>query len=330
MNGFDLQCPVQNYKLKLHITNMIFLPKKGKSLASKRITFLRQHSVKARYVCSIMSNCNAPFSRNLYSISDSEVKESSKKIDVDLSAAVKKLKSSTVRPFLLVTLSHCERRNISQSDVIERFNKLYSCRSILVSREPHERGGFHYHIGLETRNASKNNFQKLIRAAFPEFDGKQVNVQQARKGFGPICSYVTKFDKSPLIWGEYNLKQVLQKAKVSERFIKKTHLPLKTPSWVKKKLLKRALFSKLKWILLFQFINHLLSLEIPELLIFLWEKISLLYRYIEEIWEGPEAEPVLNVPESQNPSHQNSFIILMGFGCIAAFFIVKSLLRNNT
>ncbi|KAL0295676.1 UNVERIFIED_CONTAM: hypothetical protein Scaly_3093400 [Sesamum calycinum] len=78
-------------------------------------------------------------------------------------------------------------------------------------REPHKSGGYHYHVGVKTVNASKNSYARLVRATFPEFEGMQLDVQ-AKKGWGPVCAYVTKEDKSPLIWGEYNLEQVLELA----------------------------------------------------------------------------------------------------------------------
>lgn len=197
------------------------------------------------------------------------------------------LSRSTVRAFLLVTLSHAERRSLSESDVIERFQKLYSCRSIIVSREPHKSEGYHYHVGIEAEDASKNTFIKVIKEAFPEFEGRQIDIR-AIKGFGPICSYVTKYEKSPSIFGDYDKKEILKKASASDK--RRGGCIRKTPFLVQKKRFIWALFLKLKWILLFHFVSNLLSLEIPDLLLFIWENLSLLYRNISEIWEGLSEE----------------------------------------
>lgn len=231
------------------------------------------------------------------------------------------LNRSTVRPFLLVTLSHSERRNFSESDVIERFKKIYSCRSIIVSREPHKSEGYHYHVGIEAEDVSKNTFIKVIRAAFPEFEGRQIDIR-ARKGFGPICSYVTKYDKSPSIFGDYDKNEILRKASASDK--RRGGCIRKTPLLVQKKkfYMGWALLLKLKWILLFHLVSNLFSLEIPSLFLFLWEKISLLYINLSEIWEGPEAETTPDLPKSDSSWEALSIILIVG---CAAFVIITSI-----
>lgn len=43
----------------------------------------------------------------------------------------------------------------------------------------------------------------------PEFDGAQCDVKFHR-GWGILCSYVTKEDKNPVVWGEYSLDQIME------------------------------------------------------------------------------------------------------------------------
>lgn len=239
----------------------------------------------------------------------------------------KPLTRTTLRPFLLITLSHCERRNVAQSDVIARLRKLYSCRSIVVCVEPHKRGGSHYHIGLETRNASKNTYRKILQAAFPEFEGMQMHVR-ARKGFGPICAYITKVDKLPLIWGEFSLQEILKKASDSKKrkrsFIKQNQTQIKTVNKMK------SLLLKIKWILLFQLVHYSLSLDIPNLFLFFFEEFDFLVRFLKEFWDGPGAETTPGLPESESTEKAASITILLliCFGC-TAFVIIQSLFNNN-
>ncbi|CAK7324721.1 unnamed protein product, partial [Dovyalis caffra] len=50
---------------------------------------------------------------------------------------------------------------------------------------------------------------KQIRALFPEFEGRQINVK-VHKGWGRICRYIPKMEKKKVVWGEYSLKQILE------------------------------------------------------------------------------------------------------------------------
>ncbi|CAK9135391.1 unnamed protein product [Ilex paraguariensis] len=51
---------------------------------------------------------------------------------------------------------------------------------------------------------------------FPKFEGMQCNVQ-FKKGWGPICLYLTKQDKQPVAWGEYTADQILQIAEACKK-----------------------------------------------------------------------------------------------------------------
>lgn len=55
----------------------------------------------------------------------------------------------TLRPYILLTLSHAEKRTqITKKDIIERINRVLLCNAIVVAKEEHEEGGFHYHVGM--------------------------------------------------------------------------------------------------------------------------------------------------------------------------------------
>ena len=80
--------------------------------------------------------------------------------------------------------------------------------------------GFHYHVGVLNKNASKKNYQKVVRRAFPEFEGRTLYVQSHRP-WGSVCKYVTKEDKKPLLWG-HTLEDV---AKIIKQFEQKKGIP---------------------------------------------------------------------------------------------------------
>lgn len=103
---------------------------------------------------------------------------------------------SNLRKHLLVTLSHVERQapNLNLTEV---FSQLQQCCTVIRAvgcKEKHEEGGFHYHMAVENSNASKNTITKRIRAAFPEFDGRQVDVK-FHKSWVKMLQYVTKEDE---------------------------------------------------------------------------------------------------------------------------------------
>lgn len=51
-------------------------------------------------------------------------------------------KPSTIRDFLLITLSQAERRGVDPQERIARLSCTFRCPSIVVSKEKHEEGGF--------------------------------------------------------------------------------------------------------------------------------------------------------------------------------------------
>lgn len=58
--------------------------------------------------------------------------------------------------------------------------------------------------------------KKKRRAIFPEFEGMQCDVQ-FQKAWAPMCQYITKEDKTPMVWGQYSLKQVLDAAEANKK-----------------------------------------------------------------------------------------------------------------
>lgn len=125
-------------------------------------------------------------------------------------------KSDNYRPFLLITLAHAETRNISEKEVLERVLKCFGCTAIVVAKETHQDNGFHFHIAVHTKDASRYTASKKIRAIFTQFEGRQCDVQ-FKKAWAPMCAYVTKENKEPLVWGQYNLKQILQAAEAHQK-----------------------------------------------------------------------------------------------------------------
>lgn len=126
---------------------------------------------------------------------------------------------SNHRPYLLITLSHTERRAASKQEVIERMRNEVDCIAIVVSEEQHAEEGQRFHVGVQNTNAKRHSMHRIVRNAFPEFVGGQLNVSP-HKGFMTICSYILKEDKSPAIWGAYSHEVIKEMAKASDTHTK--------------------------------------------------------------------------------------------------------------
>lgn len=133
------------------------------------------------------------------------------------------LAKNTIRQFFLVTLidtgsrEHLdkeliEKRMLQLYRCVQRMLQLYRCKAIIVATEKHLKERRHYHVGVWAYKASKKNFHKLIKKAYPEWT---VNVSY-RKGWGTLCSYVSKLDEDPFVWGEFSLSQIKEIAKSNE------------------------------------------------------------------------------------------------------------------
>lgn len=76
----------------------------------------------------------------------------------------------------------------------------------------HKEEGFNYHLLILiilNRNATRYTASQIGRRTFHEFEGAQALAKcQYHNGWGPICQYLTKEDKEPLLWGEDTLEQI--------------------------------------------------------------------------------------------------------------------------
>lgn len=118
------------------------------------------------------------------------------------------LSKSTLREFFLITLSHAERRPLIPEEICLRLRELFVCLSIVITKESHQDSSFHFHVGVHSKNSSKNNCTQLIRKTFPEFEGSQCHVK-FHKGWGNLIGYITKEDRAPYVWGVYSVDQIL-------------------------------------------------------------------------------------------------------------------------
>lgn len=122
----------------------------------------------------------------------------------------KNISADTLKPYILVTLAHAERREqIEPKRIAEIFKRLFNCKSIVIAKETHKELGDHLHIAIYNDNASRNNAVKRIRKAFPQFEGRQCNVT-FHKGLNYMLAYVTKEDKDPYVEGEIDKNKVLE------------------------------------------------------------------------------------------------------------------------
>lgn len=135
-----------------------------------------------------------------------------------------KNKNTTNRKYILVTLSHTEKRQVSPIMALDRIRKKFQCVAVVIAQETHNTQGIHYHIAIISKNASKNNATRIIRSIFPEFEGRQCEVRY-HKGWGTMCTYVTKEDKEPLVWGEYTKNDILSVAENTKKKRKNTITP---------------------------------------------------------------------------------------------------------
>jgi hypothetical protein len=83
-----------------------------------------------------------------------------------------KQRVSTLREYLLLTLSHAEGRPTANPEwVRDRLKELFDCRAILVAKESHSESGYNLHAGILNRNASKNTATNKIRQVFQQENG---------------------------------------------------------------------------------------------------------------------------------------------------------------
>lgn len=111
--------------------------------------------------------------------------------------------NSHIRKFILLTLSHAEsgdRSHYTSHFVVSKCRSLFNCESVIVAKELHKEKGYHYHVGILNDTASRHTAAKILREAFSEFDGRQLNVS-FHKSWNTICEYIFKQDQDPYCWG---------------------------------------------------------------------------------------------------------------------------------
>lgn len=114
----------------------------------------------------------------------------------------KSQKDYNLKPYLLVTLDHAERReSLTREEIVWRIQSLFLCRCIIIARENHkEAEGYHYHIGVLNESARKNTLTREVRRTFPEWDQYACNVKWHR-AWASVCGYALKEDQHPLVVG---------------------------------------------------------------------------------------------------------------------------------
>lgn len=121
-----------------------------------------------------------------------------------------RIAKGTLRPYILITLGHAEKREQIRPQQIEQtVRKLFQCNSIVITKEEHQNEGWHIHVAIKNSTASKNNATRKIREAFKQFEGRQCNVT-FHKGFANLIGYVTKQDKKPYVWGEFSEEEIFK------------------------------------------------------------------------------------------------------------------------
>ena len=72
--------------------------------------------------------------------------------------------------------------------------------TIIVAREEHDEGGYHFHAGvLLASGILSTRAPKLFREIFPEFEGAQLHVS-FHKAWVTVCKYLLKEYSDPFFW----------------------------------------------------------------------------------------------------------------------------------
>lgn len=151
------------------------------------------------------------------------------KLEILKTSKVSRAKPSHIRNFLLITLTHAERearsavtREIIKARILELYDKT---KIIIIAKEQHEDGGFHYHAGLFT-TVSRHRAEKMLRSAFPEWEGMAIDLKMKR-GWPVICAYVTKEDRDFLVWGA-SQEEIWEQARVHKNHRRREAPSLRT------------------------------------------------------------------------------------------------------
>lgn len=112
---------------------------------------------------------------------------------------------SHIRRNVLFTLARAEnqnsgRRTVCPNTLKSRLLTIFPKETIIIiAKEKHQNGGYHYHAGLMTY-MSKHGLEEKLRKAFPEWQGHSLHVC-FKKGWSPICSYISLEDEDFLAYG---------------------------------------------------------------------------------------------------------------------------------
>lgn len=79
--------------------------------------------------------------------------------------------------FILLTLTDLSGRgSITREKILERIRKCFTCSSIIIAQEGLSEKGHHFFVGIKKSDARKNKASRILKEAFPEFEGAQMNV----------------------------------------------------------------------------------------------------------------------------------------------------------
>jgi len=123
---------------------------------------------------------------------------------------------SVLRRWMLVTLSHTEKQDVDIEEVVSRLQGAFDIQRGVGAVESHsETLGEHFHVAFECSDGSRKTAVKIVRALFPEFEGRGVNLKFHRC-FATMLKYVTKEDQAMercCVFGDYNREEALLEIK---------------------------------------------------------------------------------------------------------------------
>lgn len=124
---------------------------------------------------------------------------------------------------------NAERKDLKPEDILSRVRSAWECRTLWITKEESESGGFNYRIGLHTLNASKHNLKNKSKTLFSEFSENECKVKSL-KGAGTWSrSLINKIQKPVLVFGESTIQELVQLARASQQH-KKAQRPSAGPA----------------------------------------------------------------------------------------------------
>lgn len=72
-----------------------------------------------------------------------------------------------LRPYFMITLSHCERGNralVDKQEILKRVTSAFDCVSVIVAKGSHtQRESFHHHVVVHANDSSRYSFIGIVR-----------------------------------------------------------------------------------------------------------------------------------------------------------------------